>query len=353
MNKLFVALLLFLCLPPIPAHAVEPEPQTWAEFKSVYRKTFGIGDEAERAAAFAANKKHIDAANAENSSENGEKPFGVTQNADSAPAVFAKQHMGYKPLPLDKLKRAVKKHGTAPEVHSFTGPPISVDWRQKPNIVGAVRDQGACGSCWAFSVVEGVEAAWAVRNPNSHPLLSTQQLVSCDHIDAGCGGGDQIDAFNYIYGAGLMQESHYPYRSGQTGANGVCGYSKASAQPVLKAIHYAVPPCQTRNCTGQVKYEDQLKAQLATGGPMSVCVNASMWQHYRGGIVTASGCPGNYGDIDHCVLLVGYDDAQKVWILRNQWGPSWGEHGDIRLAMGANTCGMLNSPTLVVPTTAP
>lgn len=130
-------------------------------------------------------------------------------------------------------------------------------------------------------------------------------------------------AFAYVEKNGLELESAYPY----TATDGTCEWDKSKAQEVVKGY------------TDVDASADALK-QAVSGRPVSVGVAAnSAWQMYSGGVVSLDDCPN--GQLDHGVVLVGYN--AEAWIVRNSWGPSWGESGYIRLAVGDNTCGILNT----------
>merc|ERR1711881_477929 len=117
---------------------------------------------------------------------------------------------------------------------------------------------------------------------------------------------------------GLDVESDYPYKSGSIfHGSGTC---KWSGKKVVKVTDwkYAVKPCQSGSCTGQD--EDGLKAALATYGPLSIVVNAQVWQTYKSGVLDQE-CPGAMNDLDHAVMLVGYDTTASppYWKVRNSW----------------------------------
>merc|ERR1719253_328276 len=218
---------------------------------------------------------------------------------------------------------------------NFTAPD-AVDWRKK-GVVTPVKDQGRCGSCWAFSATSEVESSMALAGKGL-PILAPQQVVSCDTYDGGCNGGDLPSAFQYIQKArGIVKESQYPYTSGGNGRSGRC---KAAGTPTgtIKSTSYATPPCNGGGCNSQD--EDTLKTNIASYGPAAICVNANdKWQSYISGVVK-SGCSGSYDSLDHCVQLVGY--GVGYWLVRNSWNTDWGEDGYIYLQAGDNMCGVAN-----------
>lgn len=213
--------------------------------------------------------------------------------------------------------------------------PSKLDWTTS-GATSPVKNQGMCGSCWAFSATEGIESA-VFRATGTMQVLSTQQIISCDKVDGGCNGGDLPTAFDYVESdGGIDSNSDYPDKSHRFGFTGQC----KPHSPIAKVTDYkyAVAPCEGGSCSSQA--EDDLKAALNSFGPLSICVNAD-WDNYDGGVF-ADSCSGSYNALDHCVQLVGYDTtaATPYWIVRNSWGPSWGEKGHIWLPMGQNSCGI-------------
>jgi len=221
------------------------------------------------------------------------------------------------------------------------------DWREH-GAVTPVKDQGQCGSCWAFSTAEEVESAsFMAGNPLEE--FSVEQIVSCDDSDGGCNGGDTGTGLQYVINTGgLASKADYPYTSGN-GDSGRCKSFNIEGG-AIKGMSYATPSCNWGGCNSQ--NEDQLKTSLASGGPVSICVNAEEWQTYQGNgeIMTNSSCGGHRArDLDHCVQLVGYDtnsSGESYWLVRNSWNTNWGNGGYIYLKLGDNVCGVANEARL-------
>jgi len=204
--------------------------------------------------------------------------------------------------------------------------PSAFDWRSR-NVVTPVKDQGQCGSCWAFSTTGAVEGAYAIKH-GSLISLSEEYLVDCDYNEYGCGGGWPSMAMQYIQqNNGIPKESAYPYTAGSYGVGGYC-------QNVAKS---GVTVTGQSNNGGS---ESTLQSMVATVGPVSVCVDAGDgcdWSSYSSGIFNEPGC---FYQTDHAVLAVGYDTNAGYWTIKNSWGTSWGKNGYIRLAYGSNMCGV-------------
>jgi len=214
--------------------------------------------------------------------------------------------------------------------------PDHIDWRQKQGVVTPVKNQGNCGSCWAFSATETLESHFAISVSEDAPILSPQQIVSCCDIPGagGCNGGLQEFAFNYTSKFGLTTNSNYPY----TAETGTCDTSKIESS-VINSGYVAL---KSNDYT-------QLMTAVATKGPIAIDVAAGGlgWQFYHGGVFSGGlfGC--GFG-VDHAVQLVGYGEDSSIlsskmyWLVRNSWGSGWGEAGYIRIRRygeGNEPCG--------------
>jgi len=244
--------------------------------------------------------------------------FGVTQFSDLTDHEFKTQYLMTK-LPVNN----VTDFWNPPQVTA----PTTFDWRSK-GAVSPVKNQGQCGSCWAFSATENIESVYKIAG-NAMPNLSPQQIVDCDKDCYGCGGGWPFKAFNYVARVGGQDtEPSYPY----TGRDGTCKFKTNTIGAKIKGYHTIA-----RN-------EQTIQSALTTTSPFSVCVDASKWSQYRGGVMKSTQCGRG---IDHCVQLVGYDASANppYWLVRNSWGTGWGEQGYIKLEMWKDTCAMAEDVT--------
>ncbi len=222
--------------------------------------------------------------------------------------------------------------------------PESVDWREK-GVVTAVKNQGSCGSCWAFATTATVESHVALETGLLFDL-SPQQLVSCapndDHCGGvgGCMGSIPEVAMDYLISAGgFAEEWSLPYISYTGETNGTC--PDADALQIKAGI------------SGYVKLEENnaadVMAAVAEIGPLAVNVDASTWHLYESGVFDA--CEYSSMDINHVVVLVGYgtdeDTGEDYWLIRNSWSPTFGEAGYIRLKrdpVDSTECGVDDTP---------
>ena len=224
---------------------------------------------------------------------------------------------------------------------SVSSLPTDVDWRTE-GVVSAVKDQGQCGSCWAFAATAVLESHVAVASGQLFDL-SPQQIAACAPNTEHCGGtGNCMGAtaeiaFDYVAGSdGVLEEFQYGY-SEYYGVESECAINPT-----------AVPKAQISGYTqlAENNYEELMNA-VAQTGPIAVSVDASKWSAYDSGIF--DGCNQDKPDINHAVVLVGYgtDNGQDYWLVRNSWSASWGEAGYIRLARTASEgtrCGTDTTP---------
>jgi len=241
--------------------------------------------------------------------------------------------------------------------------PQVIDWR-KTNAITPVKTQGGCGDCWAFSVAEEVESMYVIQvDDDAQQTFSPQQITSCVPKSQGCGGGNPIDGYNYLMNNGLAQEVFWPFAGGLT-PWAVCNGPECTAKcdknlsdiykyesligpyGSVKNAYFAVQPCRDDTCEEQDL--EKLAKAVASIGPLSVAVNAKVWQQYTGGVMSFEGCGSTrMKDLDHAVQLVGFNrKAEKpYWIIRNTWSTNWGQKGFIYLEYGKNTCGIANLAT--------
>jgi len=289
----------------------------FGRFMKEYGKSYDSVEEyAKRLGVFAENMERVAKMNAEHVLINGEAVFGVTKFSDLTPEEFKATYLTYRP---SNRTRDVKD----PVIEG----PIAndIDWVSK-GAVTPVKDQGRCGSCWAFSATAAIESYAKLSGKYGLEVLSAQQINSCDKRDGGCNGGNTETAYEYVKGAGgIEKNSDYPYTSGG-GSTGSCKFQSSKIAVTINGYHSVS------------RGESALKNAL-NDGPASLCLAASSWQSYRGGILER--CD---NQVDHCVQGTGYSGS-SYWRIRNSWGTSWGESGFIRLAQGKDLCKVSDDTT--------
>lgn len=259
-------------------------------------------------------------------------------------------------LGLGHLKGIPEDEGI-PYKESFTAVPATFDWRNIDgngmSYVTPIRNQSSCGSCWAFAATAGLESYTLMtqNNPNANLDLAEQILISCYNTN-GCSGGSPSGASNYIKTTGLPLESCFPYKAKD--ANDppdpvTCDEACANwQQNTYKILNYG----------SVTKSVSAIKEALVNYGPLVTTFNVyTDFFYYNGGIYSYA-----WGNIEggHAVLIVGYDDDNQCFLVKNSWGTLWGESGFFRIAysqlaspiyFGSGTLtyyGSLGTPSIIV-----
>jgi cathepsin F len=202
--------------------------------------------------------------------------------------------------------------------------PENFDWREF-GAVSPVKTQRSCGACYAFSSVANLESLYYIKY-NKTINLSEQQIVNCNPYSVGCNGGNVALVFKYLInrssGLGLEKSARYVARK----------ETCAHIEPVVKVkkIVYA-----------GTKNEDYIASFLMKHGVLSIALNASMFNYYSRGIMNYPDTICSPRKLNHAVNIVGFGISArgvKYWVVRNTWGPTWGEDGYVRIARG--TCGV-------------
>jgi len=321
LNKLLLLLVLFGFVFSSPSIR-----QQFLEFQLKFHKSYATHQEFERR--FQNFKDNLQWSEELNKA-NPKATFGPTKFSDMSREEFASLYL------MKPQNWTINR----PPVKVFNGPPsdsTNVDWR-KSGCITPVYDQGQCGSCWAFSATETIESYFFLAG-NALRRLSMEQIVDCDTNDDGCGGGYPASAYQYVQSApGIDSYTSYPYTAG--------GGQASSCQFNSQNVITNVAGSQTISGEDGL-YQQAGLAQSNGGGPVSVCVDASSWQNYQGGILTSCG-----SSIDHCVQLVGYQNYGNAnsacWLVRNSWSTQWGENGYIRIAIGQDLCAIGDAATIV------
>ncbi|EDL93863.1 rCG24278 [Rattus norvegicus] len=318
-----IFLLATLCLGMIsaaPTH--DPSFDTvWEEWKTKHGKTYNTNEEGQKRAVWENNMKMINLHNEDYLK--GKHGFSLEMNAfgDLTNTEFRELMTGF---------QSMGPKETTIFREPFLGDiPKSLDWREH-GYVTPVKNQGQCGSCWAFSAVGSLEGQ-IFKKTGKLVSLSEQNLVDCSwsYGNLGCNGGLMEFAFQYVKeNRGLDTGESYAYEA----QDGLCRYN---------------PKYSAANVTGFVKVplsEDDLMSAVASVGPVSVGIDShhQSFRFYSGGMYYEPDCSST--EMDHAVLVVGYgeeSDGGKYWLVKNSWGEDWGMDGYIKMAKDQNNnCGI-------------
>lgn len=254
--------------------------------------------------------------------------LGMNQFGDLLPHEFVKMFNGF------RGERTARRGSTflPPANVNDSSLPETIDWREI-GAVTAVKDQGQCGSCWAFSATGSLEGQHFLKT-GKLVSLSEQNLVDCSGAfgNQGCSGGLMDNAFQYIKSNdGIDTEKSYPYEA----VDDKCRFKKEN-----------VGATDTGFVDIEHGSEDDLKKAVATVGPVSVAIDAahSSFQLYSEGVYDEPECSSE--QLDHGVLAVGYgvENGKKYWLVKNSWAETWGDKGYIKMSRDKdNQCGIASS----------
>jgi cathepsin L len=294
-------------------------------WKEINNKRYSDAEENVRRAIWESNLKIVRNHNLE--ADLGVHTFtlGMNKYADMTISEFVKVMNGY---------NATARVQGNQDRHTFTFNPSlklpdTVDWRQQ-GYVTPIKDQGQCGSCWAFSSTGALEGQH-FKQTGKLVSLSEQNLVDCSgkQGNMGCNGGLMDQAFQYIKdNSGIDTETSYPYEA----VDNQCRFKAEN-----------VGATDTGFTDIKSKDESALQQAVATIGPISVAIDAahSSFQLYKSGIYNEPKC--SQVQLDHGVLAIGYgtDSGKDYWLVKNSWGTSWGDQGFIKMTRNKrNQCGI-------------
>lgn len=352
MNYMAVLIGAYLALLNSKLGNVSYDEREWLAFKQEHDKLYEHPEiETLRRSIFAYNKNEIDEFNRDEAAQAGFE-LGLNHLADVS-AIEMSRINGFR-LPQDNrplsavLSNDERSQAFLDELLASGGDddvPGEVDWRKVPGRVSEVKNQGQCGSCWAFASTGALEGQEKARAANASRFqqqdlveLSEQNLVDCVKADYGCNGGFMKDAFDFVkQEQGIDSEKAYPYEA----RTRKCRFQKDK-----------VAMSDAGSAILKQGDEQQLKQVVAKFGPVAVAIDASSlrFQFYRKGVYYNKHCKNKQDELDHGVLVVGYGTDPKqgdYWIVKNSWGPKYGEHGYIRMARNKNNnCGIATVATI-------
>jgi C1A family cysteine protease len=299
----------------------------WAAWKSQYSHMLEGVEDSEAFAKFKATDERIAAHNAKGLSYT----FGHNQFSAMTPEEFKDKVVGHANMKRKGPFNYAEDLANVAKLNFSSAAAASVDWVAK-GAVTPVKDQGSCGSCWAFSATGSLEGAYFIST-GQLKSFSEEQIVQCSSKSGneGCNGGLMDDAFTWWETYPPVLESAYPYTSG-SGLTGKCHGPKRDPAAAVGGFT-------------DVSSETALLAAV-TKTPVSVAIEAdkSIFQSYTSGVITGKACGTN---LDHGVLAVGYGTTaagHTYWKVKNSWGKSWGMDGYVLLARDTDECGIADGP---------
>merc|ERR1711872_66301 len=323
--KMFGKGLILLCSLVLAQSAKLHLDNDWEGYKLKFSKSYETAEEETRREIWEDNLDFIEKHNA--AYKEGKVTYSVKENefSDMTNTEFASKFANLQVSPA----RGINKLFTPDPTHQVRS---AADWRNN-GYVTQVKNQGQCGSCWAFSTTGSLEGQH-FKKTGQLVSLSEQQLVDCSkpYGTQGCQGGFMDNAFNYIRdNGGIASESSYPY----TGREGWCHYDSSMRAATLQSWT-------------DVSYgsESGLAAAVSQVGPVAVAIDASQrgFQQYHQGVYYDPYCSNSR--LNHAVLAVGYGGqwGNGYWIVKNSWGYGWGNGGYINMAKDrGNHCGIANT----------
>lgn len=235
--------------------------------------------------------------------------------------------------PLLKTILAPGKNSTLPQAvfDALSDPPAEFDAREEwKGLVHDIRNQQQCGSCWAFSASEVLSDRFAIAAKSSSPVLSPEDMVSCDKSDHGCSGGMLPNAWAYLKDTGIVTDACFPYGAGGGDAP-ACATTCANGAEFTK-----YKASKVYSLSGN----DNIQKDLSTNGPVQVAFMVySSFMSYKSGVYTK-----HIWEIlpegGHAVKLMGWgtEDGTDYWLVANSWSTSWGLDGFFKIKRGVNEC---------------
>jgi cathepsin L len=232
--------------------------------------------------------------------------------------------------------------------------PKSWDWRRDKRVT-PVKQQGSCGSCWIFAAIASYESAYAIANQidavnlNGQPTfrVSEQQVLDCGFVESDCRGGWHEEALLYLRTRGVTTADAYPYEANKAQCNTAVPRTYRALTWGYLPADISLPIPTDENLKWFVRYYGPVACAVATRGWDSYrkyysdgTFNPAWYSNFPSGVFEGEPTPNfKVNDIDHCVVIVGWDDDEGVWLVKNSWGPFWGDGGIMKLRYRRNCIG--------------
>lgn len=250
---------------------------------------------------------------------------GVNPNFEGMKVKHVRPLLGAIPAP--------EKNNTLPQsvYDAMSAVPAEFDAREEwKGLVHPIRDQAQCGSCWAFSASEVLSDRFAIASKTASPVLSPEDMVSCDKSDDGCQGGMLPNAWEYLQNTGIVTDACFPYGAGGGDA----------PKCVSKCANGADFQKYKASKIYSIKGNDNLQKDLSTNGPIQVAFMVySSFMSYKSGVYTK-----HIWEITpeggHAVKFMGWgtQDGTDYWLVANSWTTDWGMDGFFKIKRGVNEC---------------
>lgn len=356
MRDFYGSLLIIFALFCIGAEAVHPSLagekdehlKKWESFKLKFEKEYSFNEEVIRFNNFKVTLDLIEERNAAQQAHGNAPTHGITKFADWSQGEIKKMN-GYRSNPVKRNSPPHPDYTPVP----FTGeslvgdstiPSKYANWIGK--LTTPVKNQQQCGSCWTFGSSEQLESD-AMRQLGISVTLSEAQIVQCDRLSNGCGGGDPESALQWAKATGgLSLVTDYPYTTDiASGYSGTCKSDEIFPVITPTSVYNFNSNPSDMSPSHLMGVEKAMAQYMFENGPIAVVVDANSWPSYTGGVLMHDDCGLN---IDHSVQAVGLrtDVNPPYWIIRNSWGTDFGNGGYIYLEYGNNTCGLTTGPLI-------